>query len=416
MSSLSTPPRGAVAPAILLILTLAGFAAAADRTTVDGVLHVRNGATPSQGTETIALEELWRVGGDDEEVFFGLVAQVLTDDADNAYLLDSQLSQVEVFDLEGHHTGTLGRQGEGPGEFNAAFDMVFMPDGTLGVSQSFPGKIVKLNLDGTPAGVFQPTLHESTAGGFLALVNCLSGGGNLVLAGLDISFDQATFTQDRRNFVASFDAEGKVVTEYVSVAKTWELRDFTLTEELQDAVWGRLDVGADGKVYCGIPRDRYEITVFAPDGRVEHVIERDYEPWRRNERALARMTAQMEGVMRQLPPGADYEVDAQSAALAGLTAREDGSLWVMNSRAMFTAGPGDYTYDVFDREGEFVRQVTLHADGRADEDALIFAGEGRAFRITGFWDALTSVLGGAGSGSEEDEESAPMEVICYRIP
>ena len=64
---------------------------------------------------------------------------------------------------------TLGRQGSGPGEVNNPGDFVLMPDGTLGMVQIFPGKIVKLNLDGTPAGVFQPAFGEATAGGFLAL-------------------------------------------------------------------------------------------------------------------------------------------------------------------------------------------------------------------------------------------------------
>ena len=403
----------AVMACALALLLSAGAARAVEETTVDGVLHVRNGAEPSGGTETVVLEELWRVGGEDEDVFFGLVAQVLVDDQNTVYLLDSQLSQVEVFSAEGEHLRTVGRQGEGPGEFNAAFDMVFMPDGTLGVSQSFPGKLVKIARDGTPAGVFQPSFRDATAGGFLVLVNCLSAGGNLVLAGLDIAFDQATFTQVRRNFVASFGEDGMVQTTYVSVEKTWELRDFTLTDDLQDAVWGRLDVGADGKVVCGIPRNEYALTVFDRDGSVDRVIERAYESWSRNEKARARQTAQDEGIMRQLPPGADFEVADLAPDIAALDVRADGSIWVMTSRSQFTAAPGDYTYDVFSPEGEFVKQVTLQAGGRADEDQLVLGGGGLVFRVTGFWDALTAVIGGSGSGSE-DAEAAPMEVICYR--
>ena len=398
-----------------ILLMLAGTTLAGEKTTVDGVLHVRNGATPSQGTETIVLEEMWRVGGDDDEdILFGLVAQALVDNDNNVYLLDSQLSQVEVFTAEGEHLKTLGRQGEGPGEFNAAFDMVFMPDGTLGVSQSFPGKIIKINLDGTPAGTFQPSFGDATAGGFLALINCLSGGGNLVLAGLDISFDQATFTQVRRNFVSTFDTDGKVQTTYVSVESVWNLRDFTLTDDLQDAVWARLDVGADGKVVCGIPRTEYELTVFTPDGTIDRVISREYESWSRDEKARARMEAQFAGIMQQMPPGAGYEVGDLEADIAGLVVRDDGSIWVMTSRAKFAAAPGDYTYDVFSPDGDFVKQVTLQAEGSAADDVLVLAENGLVFRITGFWDSLVAMIGGQGSGSEDDDAEG-MAVVCYRI-
>jgi hypothetical protein len=418
----STTTRHAAIPGPILLLLLlllalsnANTAAAGEKSTIEGVLHVHNGATPSSGTETIALEELWRVGGDDEEILFGLVAQALVDDDNNVYLLDSQLSQVEVFTADGEHLKTLGRQGEGPGEFNAAFDMVFMPDGTLGVSQSFPGKLIKLNLDGTPAGTFQPTFGDATTGGFLALVNSLSAGGNLVLAGLDITFDQATFTQVRRNFVASFDDTGKPKTTYVSVEKKWELRDFTLTDDLQDAVWGRLDVGDDGKVVCGIPRNEYTLTVFNPDGTVDRVIHRECESWRRNDKARARMAAQNEGVLRQFPPGADYEIDDFAPIIASLDVRDDGSIWVMTSESQFTAAPGDYTFDVFSPEGDYVKRITLQAEGSADDDLLVAAKEGLVFQITGFWDALTAAIGGQGSGSEDEgEDDAPMEVVCYR--
>ncbi len=407
-------PRAALMSAILLLATMAGVALAGDETTVDGVLHVRNGSSPSGGTETVVLEELWRVGGDDEDILFGLVAQVLVDDASNVYLLDSQLSQVEVFDADGAHQTTLGHEGDGPGEFRAAFDMVFMPDGTLGVSQSFPGKIVKLNLDGTPAGVFQPGFGDATAGGFLALVNCLSGGGNLVLAGLDISFDQSTFTQVRRNFVSSFDAEGNATTTYLSVERIWKLRDFTLTEDLQDAIWGRLDVGPDGKVVCGISRNEYALTVFTPDGKVDRVIEREFESWKRNDKARARMAAQNEGVLRQLPPGAGHEVHELAPDISGLTVRDDGTIWVMTSRSQFTAAPGDFTYDVFSPEGDFVKQVTLKAGGSAANDTLVLAGNGLVFQVTGFWDALVAAIGGQGSGSMDDD-AEPMSVVCYRV-
>ena len=71
----------------------------------------------SPAQRTVQLEEIWRVGGeDDEEILFGVVAFGVLDEEGNMYLLDSQLSQVLVINPEGELIDTLGREGEGPGE------------------------------------------------------------------------------------------------------------------------------------------------------------------------------------------------------------------------------------------------------------------------------------------------------------
>jgi len=106
-----------------LIMALALPSAAGEEVMKDGVLHVVNGSEPSGGTQTMHLEEIWRVGGeDDEETVFGIINKVLIDDANNIYLLDAQLSEISVFSPEGELINTLGREGEGPGEFRGPTD------------------------------------------------------------------------------------------------------------------------------------------------------------------------------------------------------------------------------------------------------------------------------------------------------
>jgi len=79
--------------------------------------RVANGPTPAHGLQTMQLEEMWRVGGaDDEENFFGLVTWAEAGADGLVYVLDTQLCQVNVYDREGNLVQTLFRQGEGPGE------------------------------------------------------------------------------------------------------------------------------------------------------------------------------------------------------------------------------------------------------------------------------------------------------------
>ena len=58
--------------------------------------------TPGGGIQTMELEELWQVGGeDDEDVLLGIITRVLIDDDNNIYLLDPQLSEIKVFSPRG---------------------------------------------------------------------------------------------------------------------------------------------------------------------------------------------------------------------------------------------------------------------------------------------------------------------------
>ena len=136
---------------VLGLILAAGVVSAGEVTTIDGVPTVINGAKPADGVGDLKLTELWRRGGEDDEIIFGLVLKALSDDAGNVYVLDQQLCEVQVFDPSGDHLATLSREGDGPGEVRQPTDMIWMPDGSLGLVQSFPGRIIKVERDGTPS-------------------------------------------------------------------------------------------------------------------------------------------------------------------------------------------------------------------------------------------------------------------------
>lgn len=117
--------------------------------------QVTNPAKAPNGQETIELKELWRVGGyDDEEVLFGVITDIIAGPNGNFYMLDSQLNEVQVYSPDGAYQRTIGREGEGPGEFRMAFNIVLLPNGNIGVLQAFPSKIVTLTPGGIPLMTF----------------------------------------------------------------------------------------------------------------------------------------------------------------------------------------------------------------------------------------------------------------------
>jgi hypothetical protein len=121
----------------------------------------------------------------------------------------------------------------------------------------------------------------------------------------------------------------------------------------------------------------------------------------------------METIQRTQAPGAPISWEETEPDIAFIRVAGDGSIWVLNSRAMWTAPEGMFTYyDVFSPDGHFEKQVQIVCDGNPQEDFLFFGGDDMVFMITGFWDSALAQFGGAGT---DEEEAAPMEVIAYRI-
>ena len=397
------------AMALTLLFVLASGSFAAD------VPRVDNPEKPVQGTETLELQELWRLGGaDDEENIFGVVNRALVDDENNIYLLDAQLSQISVFSPEGELIKILGKEGDGPGEFRGPVDMCFLPDGTLGVVQAFPGKVIKLGLDNTPAGEWQ--LGDPATGGFFIMRALKSNGGVVVAGGTQQKVDQSIGEIRRRNFVGTLAEDGSLGAALTEVEHVMSFGNFKLNElEIIESPDRRYDVSREGKTVVAIPRYGYEISVFDSDGALERVFTRKYDSWKRNERAMKMWQNIFDFIQTNQAPGADINIEEYQPDVEFLRVANDGSIWVLTSEAMWDSPEGIFTsYDVFSPDGVYQKKMNIVCEGDPVEDFLFFAGDDLAFVVTGFWDAALSQFGGSGA-VDDGEEPEPMSVICYRI-
>ncbi len=412
---------GFLLPSLLLLLSVAILLSpptavrAAEESIVDGVIHVTNGAEPAEGVQTVQMEELWRVGGaDDEDTIFGVINRILTDER-NIYLLDFQLAQVWVFSHAGEPAGTLGHEGEGPGEFRQPVDMCFLPDGTLGVLQALPGKVIKLNLDGTPAGTW--ILGDPAQSGSYIMRGLSQGGGVVVAGGVQQSIDEATGAVTVETFLSRLNAEGLRDLTFAAKTVTLQMQNLHLDEvELTDGPHRRFDVAADGRVVVAIPRNRYEVSIFGRDGNLERVFSRDYVSWQRNEQALDIWRRILESHARAVAPGAPISYEKTEPDVEQLRVGPDGSVWILTGRAMWEPPAGVFTsYDVFTPAGRFQKQVRVVCPGVPRQDLLFWTGEDLAFMVTGYWDSALARFGGAGAAIADEDEPEPMAVICYRV-
>ncbi len=390
--------------------------AAGQEEIVDGVTYIRNGATPDEGVVTLTATEQWRAGGDDDEVFFGNIQQVLADVKGNIYLMDSQISEVAVYSPDGEHLRTLSREGDGPGEIRHPNDMFFHPDGSLGLVQMFPGKIVKVNRDGSPSGALNFGSGDPSQGRFVVLLQGISRAGNLVLAGIRMTFN-TDGTNGQTYFLSRCDEMAVEQHCYFSKENTINYSDFVLTEEGLDFVWGRCALGLDGKLYVVPFRNEYEIDIYSVEGTLERMITREYESLTRDDeqREVARQI--LEAVARNYPaPPRDLGIEDTEPDIAQIRVSSSGEIWVRTSRGDEELPENAMAVlDVFDSAGHFKKQVALGCPGNAREDALYFVGDDRVVMVAGALDAFLSQQGVSSEDEETDEEETPMEVICYSL-
>ncbi|MFC1573265.1 6-bladed beta-propeller [Candidatus Eisenbacteria bacterium] len=398
------------ASVVALVLVAVLTPAIAD---VDDVPHVHNPATPPQGIEKIELRELWRAGGEDDEVFFGSIGNVLMGPDENIYIQDEQLVQIFVYSRDGEFLRTLGRAGEGPGEVRSLNAIVFLPDGTLGLGQAFPGRLVKIGLDGIPGSSF---MLGSTDEPPCVLVEGQSRGNTLLLAGMRMEFlDQGNVQQHL--FLTRYSPAGEA--EHVYTAKQYPVNfaEFRLDEGGISFVWACFDVDEAGYVYFAPHRDAYEIHVCDLQGKLARVITRDYESLKRDDAMIEEARLTYEAVARSYNvPVQGVTVEETEQDIESLHVSPEGTLWVRTSRADRRSPKGVLTtYDQFDSAGHLQKQVQLLAPGNAAKDAIFMLNENLVVVVVGAVDAYRTEHGVSSEGASTEEEISPLEVIVYSM-
>ncbi|MFO7655132.1 MAG: hypothetical protein R6X25_15135 [Candidatus Krumholzibacteriia bacterium] len=367
---------------------------------------------------TITLVEEWRAGGEDGDIFFGMVVGTVADGEGNVYVLDSQLAQVEVFAPDGAHLRTLGGEGDGPGEVRAPQAVSFLSDGTLGIVKFFPGEIVRL----TPDGIPQTSIHLTPAAdggkaqtGEVAAFGMECRGGTLLVAGQRSVPSEVG--SSRRHFLARFSSTGEELVRYREHDMELDFNAFRFVEStILPAFLLTSAVSPDGEVYTPAGRDRYAVEVYAADGALERVIERRDRPRRRTDRERRRMNALVDAWGQGIPYEVPREFDVFEPPITELFVDRDGILWVQHARSGFDQKDGVFlTYDTFDRDGRWLQEVSVVAEGDPTYDGVKFLDDGRALLIKGYVLARWASRGARNATFDEDEEPGAIEIIGCRV-
>ncbi len=304
-------------------------------------------------TQVVRLQELWRIGEDEEGVVFGAIGAMLVDRDGRVYVTDMQARQISVFSPDGEFLRHLGREGEGPGEFREPRSPVLLPNGNVGIIYEQPPRIICFRASD---GAFVEDLHlaENPKHPFQRLSRVACRGETLVVyaSAFPESPDGVRVTAR----LMRFDAMGKFLGECSNLEFEFDFAK-PVARERYDLMW---TVGPDERVYVN-PNPEYGVVVYGPDCKAEREIAREYK-------RLARSAAEMDSIRAFYQRvgnigNAKLEIFEHTRDTTWLSVDDAGRLWVMSSRGVRDI-PADSLgfFDVYDARGWLDRTVDLKAE------------------------------------------------------
>jgi hypothetical protein len=366
---------------------------------------------PSQGVRTLDLKELWRVGGEDEDVIFGRIVDLIRHPNGEVYILDNQMCQVVVISGDGEHLRDLSRQGDGPGELRQPMGLVFLPDDVLGVGMGFPGKMVTLKLDGTPVDSRYP-IGEPVEGNIGVMISLQGVDGVLVASGGRLVFSNEGESHTMRFLsVTDYEADNfNRILEKTTPMDPTGLRFVETDAYYIDQSWA---LGPQGKIYAPMKRDTYEVSVFDKTGKLLGEFGRKNNPRKRTRDDKDDVGPLINVAGR--PEGRDWDISDHDECVSRILFNHaENTLWVLTPHGSNDQPEGILeTWDVFGTDGEYLQQVAIPLGDEMNDGTCYLVGGGKLVVVKG---TASSFDGGENPEDEEDEtEVEPLEVICYEM-
>jgi hypothetical protein len=361
------------------ILLLVHFFLAAGPAT-SGVPVVHCPAEPPR-VRDLQMVESWRLSADDEDApLFGIVSRVRTaGPGEDVYLLDRQLCQILVYSASGEFLRTIGRKGEGPGEFERPHEFEVLPDGRIAVRNGWPAKLVLLHPDGTPAGGWKPASTLS-----LARYRRVPGG--WICNGSNRNEEKSDGIHSYSDgFIARFDDAGEQIQDYATGEYVYVHQPPTYDETQPFFPASRWDLTADGGLVMAASREEYRLEYLDPEGRLRRVVTRDFTPRRRTaadkNEIRGRYRLYQNGVKQEM----EFHLLDHDPVIENLQVFRDGSLVVFTCYGNEDLPPGVATrYERHAPDGTLLEQVRILGEYEREYDRFMLLGEDRVVVLRNF--------------------------------
>jgi hypothetical protein len=302
-----------------------------------GMIIVRNPKEPLYKTPVLELKEDLSIGGAvaEGDNAFGDIRDLVVDDDENIYLLDSENFHVQVFDSSGRYVRTIGRKGQGPGELELSLMISLVRNSHELAVHQVNRRLSFFKTDGT-------FVRDHLFKDLMAGRSVCDSAGNIYV--MEIRFGDA----GSRQIIKKLAGDGSVMATlgdapFIGGGKF---------NPFGPVGWFRID-RSNNFVY-GYPKT-YEIQFFgASDAKVFKRIVRDYEP--------VAVTAEEKSEQEKAYQGTATVFDFPNyhPAYAWFFLSDLGHVFVATFEK---TDEGKIIHDIFDSEGRFIGRMPLKRMG-----------------------------------------------------
>lgn len=328
----------------------------------DGVVIVSNPKKPIYENSEIAIVQDLKIGVSegDPEYMFTEITDLEVDDGGNIYAIDLKGDNIRVFDRNGHFLRTVGRPGQGPGEFSGA--------GNIHVGSN--GEIMATNVGSQSIKFFSPDgqyRRQYILKTFSPIEVDYDSAGVYYI--MDFSMEPPGFKLSR------LDSR----TEESSILATWAMpmpnpKRVSIFDPIMSFA-----VMPDDRLLYGCPTEGYEIHIFDARGRLQKRILKDWEPYPVTDEEKQAILSERK---KQNPSNpAQLEFPRFHPPYRVVKCDDSGRIFVL-SHSGIADDPSQErktVFDVFDQEGRYIAMIR-HPFKALIEKPLLWKG-GKFFTI-----------------------------------
>jgi len=244
---------------LIIFLFLSVYSYAQKIEDKDGVRIIHNEKGGKWGSKPeVSLRLIRTIGGidvEDENLAFHFPYDVAWDSSDNIYILDEGNNRIQKFSPEGKYLATIGRHGQGPGEFQSPFSLDIDSKGYLYVSEGGSRRIQIL----TPEGKAYKTIKNTKY--LVHKLRHLPSG--LIAAGGPPNFSllAETKAKDFPKLIKILDLKGNLQFEFV------DMLDYKNNLVNERGNWIDFDAAKDGCCYVTFAYQN-RIEKYSPEGKL----------------------------------------------------------------------------------------------------------------------------------------------------
>lgn len=369
----------------------------------DGVTYVHNAARSNCPPRIYDMVPKWSLTSDETDGFvFGAIVDAVMHPTGVLCLLDQQLKTVHKISPLGEYLGSIGEEGEGPGEMRLPGALFLRSDGVIGVVDISGQCIVFLGIDGEHVGDWRPNIAGYPR------VHPLNA--QEIDEGYVVTLEMHRLVNGRVEdvvMVAACNEKGDMRGELLRQSILRDSPRVMLFDEVLADAKVLLGVDAADGVFVAQSFEDYVFARFDGKGLMTHQISRDVEPWRRS----AQTKNDIESYWRALY--ARYEeveiiLSDCERMVHGVIARPDGEVWVETARGWYdTVESANLFYDIYDADARYLCAGHVQADMRRDDDSVFLLQQEILVVKAGSLYEGASVEGGFSTGTGTEGVTVP---------